>query len=121
MADKGSFFTAVRPTTGEDVTLVLPTVNTAVMQVFLDQLAACRPADAHLVMVVDGAGWHVSRNLVVPPGMTLVVQPPYSPELNPVERLWLYLRERFLSLRLLHSAAYVEADTMPLSAAAGSP
>ncbi len=70
-----------------------------------------RRADGPLNLLIDstgikflGAGWHVSRNLVVPPGMTLVVQPPYSPELNPVERVWLYLRERFLSLRLLHSA-----------------
>ena len=97
-------FTAIRPATGEDVTLVLPTVNTAAMQLFLDHVAASRPADAHLVMVLDGAGWHVSRDLVVPPGITLVVLPPYSPELNPVERVWLYLRERFLSLRHLHSA-----------------
>ena len=96
-------FTAIRPATGEDVTLVLPTINTAAMQVFLDHVAASRPADVHLVMVLDGAGWHVSRALVVPPAISLVVLPPYSPELNPVERVWLYLRERFLSLRLIHS------------------
>jgi transposase len=96
-------FTAIRPARGEDITLVLPTVNTAAMQVFLDNVAAFRPADAHLVMVLDGAGWHVSRNLVVPPNITLVVQPPYSPELNPMERIWPYLRERFLALPLLHS------------------
>ena len=80
-------FTAGRPATGEDVTLLLPTVNTATMQIFLDQVAASRPADAHLVMVVDGAGWHVSRHLLVPPSITLVVLPPYRPELNPVERV----------------------------------
>ena len=73
------------------------------MQVFLDHVAASRPADAHVVMVLDGAGWHLSRTLAVPANITLVVLPPYSPELNPVERVWLYLRERFLSLRLLHS------------------
>ena len=94
-------FTAVRPATGEDVTLVLPAVNTAAMQVFLDELAASRLPDAHLVLVLDGAGWHTSRDLAVPPNITLVVLPPYAPELNPVERIWLYLRERFLSLRLL--------------------
>ena len=82
---------------------MLPAVNTAAMQIFLEHVAACRPADAHLVIVLDGAGWHVSRDLDVPPNITLVVLPPYSPELNPVERVWLYLRERFLSLRLLHS------------------
>ena len=104
-------FTAVRPATGEDVTLVLPTVNAEAMQVFLDHVAASRPPDAHLVMVLDGAGWHLSRALAVPANVTLIVLPPpdrvrgrlYSPELNPVERIWLYLRERFLSLRILPS------------------
>ena len=57
------------------------------MQVFLDHLAAFRPPDVHLVLAVDGAGWHVSRDLTVPPNITLVVLPPYSPELNPVERV----------------------------------
>jgi hypothetical protein len=71
-------FTAIRPATGEDATLVLPAVNTAAMQAFLDHFAASRPADAHLVMVLDGAGWHVSRDLVVPPSITLVVLPPLS-------------------------------------------
>ena len=96
-------FTAIRPATGEDVTLVLPAANAAAMQVFLDHLAASRAADAHLVLVLDSAGWHVSRDLAVPSAISLVVLPPYSPELNPVERVWLSLRERFLSLRLLPS------------------
>lgn len=96
-------FTAIRPATGEDVTLVLPAVDAAAMQVFLDHVSASRPPEVHAVMVLDGAGWHVSRGLAVPQNITLVVLPPYSPELNPVERVWLYLRERFLSLRLLHS------------------
>ena len=73
------------------------------MQVFLDQFAVSSPPDVHLVLVLDGAGWHTSRDLTVPRNITLVVLPPYAPELNPVERVWLYLRERFLSLRLLDS------------------
>ena len=53
------------------------------------------------VMVLDGAGWHGAKALAVPPNITLVPLPPYSPQLNPMERVWLYLRERFLSLRVL--------------------
>lgn len=86
---------------------MLPAVNAEAMQVFLDHVAASRPPDAHIVMVLDGAGWHRSRDLVVPKTVTLVVLPPYSPELNPVERVWLYLRERFLSLRLLHTTEQI--------------
>ncbi len=96
-------FTAIRPATGEDITLVLPTVDTGAMQVFLDHIAASRPPEVHLVMVLDGAGWHIGGQLRVPANITLVFLPAYSPELNPVERVWLYLRERFLSLRLLPS------------------
>jgi transposase len=62
------------------------------------------------VMVLDRAGWHGSNALAVPPNITLVSLPPYSPELNPVERVWLYLKERFLSHRLLDDYdAIVEA------------
>jgi transposase len=94
-------FSAVRPATGADFTLVLPVVNAAVMDLFLAQFAAALPADAHAVLVLDGAGWHDERALSIPDNLTLVPLPAYSPELNPVERIWLYLRERFLSLRFL--------------------
>ena len=52
--------------------------------------------------MLDGAGWHISKALRVPASITLVPLPPYSPELNPVERVWLHLKARFLSLRLLN-------------------
>lgn len=54
----------------------------------------------HAALLVDGAGWRASLNLRVPDNMTMVPLPPYAPQLNPVERVWLYLRERFLSHRL---------------------
>ena len=50
-------------------------------------------------MVLDQAGWHGSGALRVPSKITLVALPPYSPELNPVERVWLHLKERFLPAR----------------------
>ena len=51
-------------------------------------------------MVLDQAGWHGSGALRVPANITLAPLPPYSPDLNPVERVWLNLKERFLSHRL---------------------
>jgi hypothetical protein len=53
-------------------------------------------------MFLDQAGWHRSNDLVIPANITLMPLPPYSPELNPVERIWEYLKERFLSHRLLN-------------------
>ncbi len=94
-------FSAVRPATGDDFTLVLPSVNAKVMDLFLAHFADTLDHDAHAVMMLDGAGWHDARALTVPDNVTLALLPPYSPELNPVERVWLYLRERFLSLRVL--------------------
>lgn len=91
----------MRPATGEDFTLVLPGVNAGIMDLFLARFAATLPQDVHAVLVLDGAGWHDQRALDLPDNLTLVALPPYSPELNPVERIWLYLRERFLSLRVL--------------------
>jgi hypothetical protein len=94
-------FGAVCPEREAGVALVLPEVSTAAMGVFLAELARAVPAGTHATLVLDGAGWHVSDNLTVPPNLTLIHPPPYSPELNPVERVWEYLRDRWLSHRVL--------------------
>ena len=78
----------------------MTTTNTAAMQVFLDRFSAQLPRRTHAALLLDGVGWHTANDLAVPANVTLIRLPPYSPQLNPVERVWLYLRERFLSLRL---------------------
>jgi transposase len=55
---------------------------------------------AHAVLLLDGAGWHGAADLAVPDNLTLLPLPPYSPELNPVENVWQYLRQNQLSLRV---------------------
>jgi transposase len=95
-------YAAVEPGTDNAFALILPDANGAGMQVFLDAFAATIRDDEHVALVLDGAGWHDSKALRVPSNITLVPLPPYSPELNPVERVWLYLKQRFLSMRLLN-------------------
>ena len=68
------------------------------------------PEDTHAVLVLDQAGWHGAKALQLPDSLTQVPLPAFSPDLNPVERVWLYLRERYLSHRLL---ADYDADRMP--------
>ncbi|WFT83740.1 transposase [Methylobacterium sp. CB376] len=98
------------PATGEDFALVLPRVCTQAMDRFLADFAASVPPDTLAVMVLDGAGRHHPRAVTLPPNLALVPLTPYSPELNPVERVWLSLRERSLSHRLLADyEAVVEA------------
>ena len=87
--------------TDEAFALVMPEVNTWSMQEFLDRFAQTLPKNETAVMYLDRAGWHRANALRVPDNMILLKLPPYSPELNPVERVWLYLKERYLSHRLL--------------------
>ena len=91
---------AIRPGTDEAFALIATEVGAATTQAFLDAFAATVPAGKHVALLLDGAGWHTARAITVPDNVSLVFLPPYSPELNPVERVWLYLRERYLSLRL---------------------
>lgn len=95
-------YAAVEPGTDNAFALILPDANGAGMQAFLDAFAKTIADDEHVALVLDGAGWHSGKTLRGPDNITLVPLPPYSPELNPVERVWLYLKQRFLSLRLLN-------------------
>jgi hypothetical protein len=103
-------FGAVCPERGEGVALVLPEVSTAAMEVFLAELSRAVPAGTHAALVPDGAGRHVSDDLSVPANLTLIHPPPYSPELNPVERVWEYLRDRRLSHRVLAGGYHAVVD-----------
>ena len=98
-------FAAVEPGTDNAFALVMPEVSTLAMQIYLDKLSATIAVDEHTVLVLDQAGWHGANDLEVPANISLLPLPPRSPELNPVERLWLFLKERFLSHRLLDSAS----------------
>ncbi len=93
-------FAAVEPATGRDFCLVLPEVSITATNEFLRHFSATLADDEDAVMVLDGAGWHTSHALLVPTNVTLLRLPPYSPELNPIERAWLYLRKRHLSHRV---------------------
>src|SRR5688572_1842295 len=80
--------------------LITPHVNTDAMNAFLQQFSRELPPDVHAAMVLDRAGWHVAGALRVPSNVTLVLLPPKSPELNPAENLWHYLRSHYWSNRL---------------------
>lgn len=65
------------------------------MQIFLEEFAR-EIGGEEIVIIMDGAGWHKSKTLVIPPNIEIIYLPPYSPELNPVERLWLYIKKAVL-------------------------
>jgi hypothetical protein len=107
------------PSTGEVVWFICTGVDAAllgaVLAAFADAVGAGE--DKLVVLVLDNAGWHVSGELVVPPGIELAFLPPYTPELQPAERLWPLTNEavankHFASLKDLDTALSERCRTL---------
>jgi len=93
---------AVCPTDGEFFTLVLPYANTHCMNVFLEELSKIYSND-YIMLVVDNASWHKSKDLIIPKNIELYPLLPYTPELNPIEQIWAELREKGFKNELFKS------------------
>jgi transposase-like protein len=100
-------FGAVSPQDGVLDSLILPEVNAEAMSLFLAEVAERHRQD-YILMVLDGAGWHRARELVIPNNMSLVFLPPYSPELNPMEHVWEEMREKWFPNLVFNSLEAVE-------------
>ena len=100
-------YAAVDVLTGELDSLILPHVNTHCMQLFLDEVGQRHPGE-HIVVVLDGAGWHASDALHPHPTCGCWACPPYAPALNPVERVWDELREKRLHNHVFDSLDALE-------------
>jgi len=79
------------------------------MNLYLKDFAKQLPEDVHALMIMDGAGWHKSKELEIPANVSILLLPPYSPELNPAELIWRQLRQRKLSNRLYPTIDDLEA------------
>ncbi len=86
------------PARGVGAALVLPLVNTEAMNLHLAEISTQVTPGAHCVLTLDGAGWHqLGGKLRVPENISLLPLPAYSPELNPVENVWQFLRQNYLA------------------------
>lgn len=99
---------AVEAKTGDMFSLFLPWVNTEMMNLYLENMSLEYP-DQQIVIIMDQAGWHKSNDLVVPDNIEIIYLPPYSPELNPVERLWKYLKTRYIHNHVFESLTSIMA------------
>ena len=88
--------------------MISPTLNAEVVNRSLEQLARAA-LRVHAVLLWDGAGYHISEGLRIPKNVSLIQLLPYSPELNPVENLWHYLRSHYWSLRVYRAYEELEA------------
>jgi transposase len=96
---------AVNPLTGASLGMITEEMDTLVMNDLLFNLSRKLGERRHAVLVWDGAGFHTSGKLDVPRNITLLPLPPYSPELNCIERVWQWMRSHHLSNR-----AYEDRD-----------
>ena len=85
----------VHPLTGDSFWLILPTVNTKIMSIALKEFSQFidPKKEKIIILLIDNAGWHKSKELEVPENIRIFPLPPYSPELQPVECSWPLLRE----------------------------
>lgn len=86
-------YSAVCPATGETYSIISPLNNTAAMNAFL-QMFTDQYKQNRIILILDGAAWHRSKELSLPENIKLLFLPAYSPQLNPVEHIWDYIREQ---------------------------
>ena len=115
-------YAATDPFSGAMTSLIHPDVNAHAMSSFLALVANEFPNE-QILMVMDGAGWHRAAELVIPDRITILLLPPYSPELNPAEHLWDELREKYFANRVFDDldAVYSQIITAVRSLIADQP
>jgi transposase len=96
-------FGAICPSHAKGAALALPLADTYAMQLHLDEISRHVAAGAHPVLLMDRAGWHTTANPDVPDNISPIFLPSRAPELNPVEKVWQYLRANWLSNRVFLS------------------
>jgi transposase len=83
---------------------VLPACNTEAMALHLAEISQAVAADAHAVLLMDQAGWHTTDKLALPANISILLLPPKSPELNPTENIWQFMRDNWLSNLIFKTA-----------------
>jgi transposase len=96
-------FGAICPAKGKGAAIVMPKCNSEAMSLHLAEISSQVTPNAHAVVMLDQAGWHTSQALTVPANITLLSLPPKCPELNPVENVWQFMRDNWLSNRIFAS------------------
>ena len=91
---------AVCPERGDSLGWIMPCSDTWAFNFWLKEFGQHLPAQTHALLIIDNAGWHHAKALRVPDNVTLAFLPAYSPELNPVELIWRYMRQQYMSNRV---------------------
>ena len=87
-------FGAYSPFSGDHFELELPNCNTNSFEVFLDEFSKKNPSEFKLILL-DNGSFHKAKHLIIPNNIALLFIPPYSPELNPAEKIWWRMKREF--------------------------
>ncbi len=96
-------FGAICPAKGKAAGLIMPYCNRQAMNEHLAEISKTVDPNAHAVVLLDQAGWHTTKKLNIPDNITLMPLPSRAPELNPVENIWQFMRDNWLSNRVFKS------------------
>jgi hypothetical protein len=96
-------FGAICPQKGTAAGMIMPFCDSQAMNEHLKEISSQVEAGHHAVLILDQAGWHTSQALQVPSNITILPLPAKAPELNPVENLWQFLRDNYLSNRIFQN------------------
>lgn len=86
-------FGAYSPINGNHFTLEMPYCNSDCFQIYLNEFAQQQPEEFKIIILDNGA-FHKTKSLKLPPNVYLLFLPPYSPELNPAEQMWRFIKDK---------------------------
>lgn len=98
---------AVSPKTGDSFSLIMPNVDVDWMNKFLEEFSL-NLKSKKAILVMDQAGWHKSLDLVIPSNIKIIYLSPYSPELNPTEKFWQFIKDNILKNAIYDSLRDLE-------------
>ena len=102
-----NLFGAFTPLDGDSFLMEMPNCNADAFQIYLNELALHR-ADEFKIVVLDNGAFHKAKKLIIPANIALIFLPPYSPEINPAEKMWWQFKRGFTNI-LCHSLKEVSA------------
>ena len=104
-------YSAVAPLSGNNFSLIMPNADTINFNVYLKELSCyLKKLGKKALLVMDGAGWHKSKELSVPDNIEFIFQPAYSPELNPIEKLWQYIKRHTIKNKTFKTLKKIEDE-----------
>jgi transposase len=106
--DNTYLFGSFSPLNGDSFLLELPHCNTDTFQIYLNEFSSQKP-DELKIIILDNGAFHKAKRLQIPDNIVFIFLPPYSPELNPAEKIWRYLKDR-ISLKVYKNLSELQDD-----------